>query len=218
MQKVTCHVRDADIRLTRSRHPILAWLLRPLARVALRQALPLMLQDQIRLAVEALDQRVFHAFRDVQARQRGGDNVVESVLLALVSPSPVAEEPVAPDDKPLLEDVHLTAKGVVVDIPDADATLAVGAGAQMLPGRGGPDHGGFGSGSAGRIAEQADASVKEVARGIDEVGDTAQHAAERVAAAVSDTRAQLEAAPDVAAASTQREQARKGWRSPAFDL
>ena len=215
VRKVTVHVRDADIRLTRSRHPILAWLLRPLARVALRQALPLILQDQIQQAVEALDQRAFHAYRDAQARQRDGSNLVEAVILALISPSPT--EPI-PDTKPLLEDVHVTGKGFVVDDPDTDVTLAVGAGPQLLPGHGGPEHGVFGSGSAGRIAEQADAAAKEVARGIDEAGDQAQRAGERVAAVVTDTRAQLEAAPDVAAASERRERARRGWRSSAFDL
>ena len=217
VRKVTVHVRDADIRLTRSRHPILGWLLRPLARTALRQALPFMVQEQVRQAVEALDQRAFQAYRDAQARQRDGANMAEAVLGALISPSSTASGP-ALDDKPLLEDVHLTAKGVIVDMPDADATLAVGAGAQLLPGRGGPEHGEFGSGSAGRIAEQADASAKEIARGVDEASDTVQHAGERVAAAVADTREQIEAAPKVAAVSTRREQARKGWRSPAFDI
>ncbi|KAI0762170.1 hypothetical protein BD413DRAFT_606873 [Trametes elegans] len=227
--------------------------IQPLAGPVVRAAVGWILAGQIRGALEAaaaLGGRI-KARAEAKAREEGRESSFDGWWAALVEEvgssglpprdsegfvDSEEEEPGsdAAEDAPLLEThTHVGVQGVVrktvshpplgTDAEPEESVLAVGVGAQVLPGKGGPYgaphpparalEGGL-EGVQARAVLEAREAVDDVARVEERAEDVVREGVEEVQRMREDVR-DAEARADVRA---RLEGKRKGWRSCAFDL
>lgn len=96
-----------------------------------------------------------------------------------------------------------------------ESAIAVGVGAQLLPGKGGPSSEGRGMDA---VVEEATETVDEVVETVEDAADKAKDVAENVREEVNEVKEELNEAGDVYNDTKGRERRVGGWRSEAFDL
>ncbi|EIW63656.1 uncharacterized protein TRAVEDRAFT_69572 [Trametes versicolor FP-101664 SS1] len=240
---VCVDVPGLDIQLTRTRHWMLnALVVQPLAGPVARAAVGWALQGQIRAALEAVAStggRVRDRAAEKAARRERGpedgsataSDWWEALSEEIGTTSADPEEDDADGEETPLVETHTraTAQGLIQKTtthaddgaPAEESVLAVGIGAQALPGKGGPYgaarpparafEGGV-EGVVGRGTEEAREAVGDVARAevIEEQVRAGMERAGEMREAVRDAGARAEV-------RTRVEARRGGWRSRAFD-
>ncbi|KAL1941942.1 hypothetical protein VTO73DRAFT_6472 [Trametes versicolor] len=247
---VRVDVPGLDIQLTRTRHWMLnALVVQPLAGPVARAAVGWVLQGQIRAALEAAARcggRVRDSAAEKAARRERGPEDRSATAsdwwealseeIGVTSADPEEDDADGAEEETPLVETHTraTAQGLVQktttypsgsadeDVPAEESVLAVGIGAQVLPGKGGPYGAAhpptraFEGGVAGvvrRGAEEAREAVGDVARAEEVIEGEVRAGldkAEEVREAVRDAGARAEV-------RTRVEARRGGWRSRAFD-
>ena len=201
-------------------------MLRPLARLILRQVLRSVLEDKLKKALENLDSRAFRTHKAAVELEQEGLPRMQAWLSALMAPVPGGEvlpatstdvEEEEDESKPFLAGVQATTKGLVKAASDDDFALAIG-GPQLLPDQGGPRHGPYGSGSAGRIAERIDIKARQAADTADAATDALDNAGKHAADTIVQIQSDLSEMQVAAKAELRSERYTSGWRSDAFDL
>jgi hypothetical protein len=99
----------------------------------------------------------------------------------------------------------------------AQTQIALGVGAQILPGKGGP-HDLHADGEVEAPAQVVRAVLDEVEETIEEEVAVVQHGIETAAETVEQAKADVETAEVRAEVRTQKERKKGGWRSKVFDL
>jgi hypothetical protein len=241
---VKADVPGLRFALDRSKHWILnKTLLQPLVAPVGRAVVRLLVARQVKAALEGLATTLGAAKRDVDRRadERGTDaewtDWWEAVGQRFQGPARVDDEEQEPDeegdeDAPEVE-THTTptAKGIVrttvvqpppptdglTSPPPAETSaLAVGVGAQLLPGKGGAHDA---HGHAGDYAGDAPATIaREALDEVQERVEAAEHAVEEAVDGAVRVREEIEGAEVRGTVRRRVEAKRGGWKSRAFDL
>ncbi|GAA95197.1 hypothetical protein E5Q_01852 [Mixia osmundae IAM 14324] len=217
VKKVNVKLSSADIRLRRSRHRILAWLIRPFARFYLKRSLGSALQEQIKSALERLNHELAGVQAEANKRITGqGEGVFWAYMSALASSDPEAPQPPQQEAESPDPDDHsgwkATAKGAVKLDHEGEAVLAIGVDEQIVHG----EQGALPSGQ--RIKEQVSEAVSEAGR---KVRDTANEASDGVRTTqdgLASAREEADTAKQLVETTEKKELRRNGWRSSAFDI
>ncbi|KZP08372.1 hypothetical protein FIBSPDRAFT_901275 [Athelia psychrophila] len=114
--------------------------------------------------------------------------------------------------------IHTTAtiEASGADTAVTETVLAVGAGAQLFPGKGGPYH--SSSTPTPTIGDAVQEEVDGVAHDVRVAAGNARDVAGELGAQVVRARAEVEGAAGRLGAREGGERARRGWRSRVFDL
>ena len=228
ISKVDVRLSSLDLRVRRSQHRIFFFLVRPFVRFSLKLALRWVLSSQLKEGLETLDKLAFATNQRALALQLRGYGPIEAWLSALASPAPqlvqTSFKGAVSGGQSLLEGASLTRRGVVKRDEEADIAIAIGAGAQLLPGEGGPTHygphGDHGPGSTGRIAAQVDVEATKAGRAVSKELDVVTEGVSGVVQRAN--LLQEEASIVQEAAERERRkphtESREGWRSTLFDF
>jgi hypothetical protein len=203
-------------------------------------------EGQVRKAVEALEflMRGVMGGAERKARDRvePGDEEEQihgpewadywEALLEEVTPSEVVVDGAEEEETPLVEsNTTATLKGIVYTTTTqphpsssspatpSETVLAVGAGTQLFPNKGGPHNEPYSASSPWTTAaELARETMDEMGEAVEAVGDAAKGVADEVVDAAVKAREDVEGAKERFEERECVERGRKGWESSVFDL
>lgn len=238
VRSVSAKLPGLDLRVRQSFHPILLWLARPILRGAIKVMVRWFVSQQLKSFIEEADRKLFAMHRQMQLYEQRGFAFVPALMATLSkrddqeantedNEDETESEYNNQEDEASEEEstahTQITSKGVVKtleqDEDHGQTAFAVGAGQQLLPNDGGPEHvgpsGPHGSGSAGRIAADLDRKSQDAQQQIRDSKD----AVARVTAAAQKLPGLSERVSQEAQFEAQRPPPRRGpaWYSDAFD-
>lgn len=238
VRSVSAKLPGLDLRVRRSFHPVLLWFARPILRSAIKIMVRWFVSQQLKSFIEEADRKLFATHRQMQLYEHRGFAIVPALMATLSKRDDEAKSEHDKDDQENVEaeredespeeestaHTQITGKGVVKTLEQDEehgkTAFAVGAGEQLLPNDGGPEHvgpsGPHGSGSAGRIAADLDHKSQDAQKQLRDSKDVVA----RVTAAAQKLPHLSERVSEEAQLEAQRPAPTRGpaWYSDAFDL
>ncbi|KAF8588045.1 hypothetical protein K439DRAFT_1630079 [Ramaria rubella] len=229
---VKVDVPGLQVAIDQSKHWILNKLfVQPMAAPVVRQVLGNVFATQIRAALEGLNERMSAVRKEARHRTESGPTMkgrptIEDYWMAVCTiMGSVPEDDGSNADEDTLEtDTQLTSRGIVRNTrtqPDPDASnpstptetlVAIGVGAQILPGKGGPKP------DVPSASEQAREALTDLGDAAGDATAKAKAVADEAVVTAVTARENLEEVSERMEARQDFERAKKGWRSEAFNL
>jgi hypothetical protein len=245
VQDVSIDMPGLVFRIARSRHWFVNAVLTPIISPLVRRVGGRIAASETKRLLTALDKLAFNvherAIQNTQSahsrpsqRNQGVDEAIPSIgaywsafLEVQAEWSTAGPAAAADEDSPTIaeSEVHATARGITrttrVEGPNGqvkhESATAAGIGAQLLPGRGGPNTT-RNDRDMGVVVEEADEALDEVQDVAEAMQQRALDATTETQEAARTTKDRLERSVAAYEQGKKKEGRRYGWRSDAFDL